>query len=240
MTLISDNQPSEILKPSEKSFNFPTAFIPPQLSSVLSFWLFPAAPVRGDHLNTILFQNIFIEIIAVIRFVTDKFFRHSGDKEAVKRHFGQLHLMGRSTCKANGDRKTGSVRNGHDPAPFAAFCPTDRTAPFFAGTKLPSINASRISMPPRSCKSAASTSIIRRNTPAFLHCWNRRWQVWYGGYLSGKSFHGAPVRSTHKMPFSTSRGSRGLRPRESFLQADCEMTGSILIHCLSVSSMLQY
>jgi hypothetical protein len=31
-----------------------------------------------------------------------------------------------------------------------------------------------------------------------------------------------------------------LRPRESFLQADCEMTGSILIHCLSVSSMLQY
>jgi valyl-tRNA synthetase len=43
-----------------------------------------------------------------------------------------------------------------------------------------------------------------------------------------------------KMPSSTSRGSRGLRPRVSFLQADCEMTGSILIHCLSVSSMLQY
>jgi hypothetical protein len=133
MTLIPDNQPPEILKPSEKPFNFPTAFIPPQLSSVLSFWLFPAAPVRGDHLNAILFQNIFIEIIAVIRFVTDKFFRHSGDKETGNCHFGQLHLMGRSACKANGDRKTRSVRNGHDPTPFAAFCPVDGIPLFLPG-----------------------------------------------------------------------------------------------------------
>ncbi len=33
------------------------------------------------------------------------------------------------------------------------------------------------------------------------------------GTAGGRSFHGAPVRSTHNMPFST---SRGLRPRESF------------------------
>jgi hypothetical protein len=66
MTLMSDNQPPEVLKPSEKSFNFPTAFIPPQLSSVLSCWLFPAAPVRREYLNTMLFQDILIEIIAVM------------------------------------------------------------------------------------------------------------------------------------------------------------------------------
>jgi hypothetical protein len=70
--------------------------------------------------------------------------------------------------------------------PFAAFCPADGIAHFFAGTKLPFINASRISMQPRFCKYAASTSIIRRNTPAFLQYWNRRRQVWYGGYRSGK------------------------------------------------------
>jgi len=105
MTLMPDNQPPEVLKPGEKSFNFPAAFTPPQLSSVLSLWFLPVAAMRGGHLNAMLFQNIFIKIIAVIRFVTDKFLRHSGDKKAVKCHFGQLHLMGRSTCKANGDRK---------------------------------------------------------------------------------------------------------------------------------------
>jgi hypothetical protein len=55
MTLIPDNQPSEVLKPSEKPFYFPTAFASPQFSSVLSFWLFSAAAVRGNHLNAMLF-----------------------------------------------------------------------------------------------------------------------------------------------------------------------------------------
>jgi hypothetical protein len=31
-----------------------------------------------------------------------------------------------------------------------------------------------------------------------------------------------------------------LRPRESFLHIDCKMTGSIFIHCLSVSSMQKF
>jgi hypothetical protein len=240
MTLISDNQPSEILQPCEKAFNLPTAFISPQFSSVLSLWLFSAAPMRRNHLNAVLFQKSIIKFVAVIRFVADKFFRHSGDEKAVQHRFRQLHFMRRSTCKAGGDRKTGSVRNCHDPAPFAPFCPADHIAPFLAGTKLPSMNASRMSMPPRACKSAANSLIMLWNTPAFVHCWNRRWQVWCGGYRSGKSFHGAPVRSTHKMPFSTSRGSRGLRPRESFLHTDCKIIGSSLIHCLSVSSMLRF
>ncbi len=74
----------------------------------------------------------------------------------------------------------------------------------------------------------------RLNTPAFVHCWNLRWQIWCGGYRSDKSFHCAPVRSTHKMPFNTSRGSRGLRSREFFLHNDCKIIGSSLVHCLSV------
>ena len=146
MTLMPDHQPPEVLKPSEKPFNFPAAFRPPQLSSVLSFWLLPVAAVRTDHLNTLLFQKIFqkisMEAVAVIRFIADKFFRQAADEETVKRSFYQLHLMRRSACKTDGDRKTGSVRNSHDPAPFAPLCPADRPTPFLAGTKLPSINAS--------------------------------------------------------------------------------------------------
>lgn len=177
MTLISDNQPSEILKPGKEPFNLPAAFMPPKFPPVLSFWSCPVAAVRGNQLNTMLFQKVFIELIAVIRFVANKFLRHFLEEEAVKRGFGQFHLMLRSTRKAGGDRKTGSVRNGHDPAPFAPFCPADRIAPFLAGTKLPSMNASRRSTPPRFCKSAASSSIISRNTPLLLHSWKRRWHV---------------------------------------------------------------
>jgi hypothetical protein len=59
MTLISHNQPSEILQPSEKPLDFPAAFtfIPPQLPSVLNCWLRAVAAVRRDHLNAIFFRS---------------------------------------------------------------------------------------------------------------------------------------------------------------------------------------
>jgi hypothetical protein len=34
------------------------------------------------------------------------------------------------------------------------------------------------------------------------HSWKRRWQVWYGGYFSSKSFKGVHVRQIQSMPFN--------------------------------------
>ncbi len=68
MPLMSDNQPSKILQPNEKPLDFPAALIPPQLSAILSFWLRAVAAMRRDHLNTLLFQEIIIELVAVISF----------------------------------------------------------------------------------------------------------------------------------------------------------------------------
>jgi hypothetical protein len=127
MTLISDNQPSEILKPSEKPLNLPAALISPQHPE---FLVFSAATVRSNQLNVVFLQKFLVKGIAVIRFVANKFLRHFLEKKAVKRRFHQLHFMRRSTCKAGGDRKTGSVHNCHNSAPFAPFCPADRLAPF--------------------------------------------------------------------------------------------------------------
>ncbi len=79
--------------------------------------------------------------------------------------------------------------------------------PFLAMTNVPSMWHSDKSKPPRSCRSSASACSTFSNTPERTHCWNLRWHVWYGGYLSGKSYHDAPVRSTHSMPFMTSRES---------------------------------
>jgi hypothetical protein len=146
--------------------------------------------------------------------------------------------MGRSTFNVSGDRKTISVRDRHDLGAFATFCLADSKTPFFAGAKLPSMNASLISIFPRSFRSSTSSWAMRRKTPCRTHCWNRLWHVWYGGYRGGKSFQGAPVRKIHKMPSKTSRGSRAGLPLGSLDGVDDTMMASIRFHCSLVSSIL--
>jgi hypothetical protein len=71
--------------------------------------------------------------------------------------------------------------------------------------------------------------------PSRTHCWNRRWHVWYGGYLLGSSRHCAPVPSTHNTPFNTARVSRQGRPRPSLRRAGCRI-GSKTDHSASLTS----
>jgi hypothetical protein len=146
--------------------------------------------------------------------------------------------MGRSAFHMSGDRKTRSVCDGQDLGAFAALCLADSKTPFFASAKQPSMNASRISIWPRSCRSSASSWAMRWKIPSRTHCWNRRWHVWYGGYLCGKSFQGAPVRKIHKIAFRICRESRGRRPLGSFFGVNDTITGSIRLHCSFVSSIL--
>jgi hypothetical protein len=115
--------------------------------------------------------------------------------------------MRRRACHVNGERKTSSVCHCHDLGAFAALGFTNGTAPLFAGANVPSIKASRKSSLPRSLKSSANVSNTVSNIFSFRHRWNHLWHVWYGGYRSGKSFHGAPVRSIHNTPFKMERGS---------------------------------
>jgi hypothetical protein len=146
--------------------------------------------------------------------------------------------MGRSAFHVSGDRKTRSVCDCHDLGALATLCLADSKTPFFAGAKLPSINASRMSILPRLFRSATSSSAIVRKTPNSTHRWNQRWHVWCGGYRCGRSFQGAPVRRIHSMPSSNWRGSVGLRPLGSFMGIIDVMMGSILFHCSFVSSIL--
>lgn len=122
--------------------------------------------------------------------------------------------------------------------PIAIICFVDSKTPFFVDTKVPSIKASRISISPRSYRSCASSWAISRNTPCRTNCWKRLWHVWYGGYLDGKSFQGAPVRNIHNIPSRTWRGSRAGRPRGSLDGADARIMGSIRFHCSFASSFL--
>ena len=131
-----------------------------------------------------------------------------------------------------------SSANKQEQLDLSTLCLADSKTPFFAGAKLPSMNASRISISPRSYRSLASSYKISWKVPRSVHSWKRRWQVWYGGYLEGISFQGAPVRNIHNIPFITSRAGFGFRPRGSFWGVVFNIMGSIRFHCSFVSSIL--
>jgi hypothetical protein len=118
---------------------------------------------------------------------------------------------------------------------LAALGGPHREPPFFAPVKEASIKASSRSNFPRPCSSSARARKIRSSLPSRTHCWKRRWQVWYGGYLLGSSRHCAPVPKTHKTPFSTSRGSCHGRPRPSERRLGRKI-GSISCHWASLTS----
>jgi hypothetical protein len=238
MVLIANNQASEVLKPGEQPFDLPSTLITTKLPTVLSPVPTPLPAVGGNQIYAALIQKALIKPIAVVGLITNEAIRSILSKTAVKGCLHQLYFMGRSALNVSGDRKTSSVCDGHDLGAFAALGLADSKTPFFAGTKVPSMKASRISIPPRSDRSSASSWTMRLKMPDRAHCWNRLWQVWYGGYRGGKSFQGAPVRKIHNIPFRTSRGSRSFLPRASLLGFPERIMGSIRFHCSLVSSIL--
>ena len=238
MVFVPNNQPPEVLKPGKQTLHLPSTPIASQFSAVLGVRFFASFAMRGNHFDTSILKESIVKWIAVVRFITNQLIRGILSKAAVYRILDKLYLVGRSAFHVSGDRKTRSVCNCHDLGAFAAFCLADSKTPFFAGAKLPSMNASRISILPRSFRSSTSSWAMRRKTPCRTHCWNRRWQVWYGGYRWGKSFQGAPVRMIHNIPLRTLRGSLAGRPLGSLDGVDDTMMGSIRCHCSFVSSIL--
>ena len=238
MIFVSNDQPPEILKPGKQSFDLPPAPIRPQFSSILGFRSLSSLSMRRYNLNLALLKHPPIKLIAVIGLIANQFIRGILGKTAVDGFLNQFHFVGRSAFNVSGDRNTRSVCNCHDLGAFAALCLADSKTPFFAGAKVPSMNASRISILPRSYRSSASSWVMRLKTPCLTHCWNHLWQVWYGGYRWGKSFHGAPVRRIHKIPLKTCLGSRPGRPRGSLGGVNSLIIGSIRFHCSFVMSIL--
>jgi hypothetical protein len=238
MVFVSNNKTPEVLEPGKEPFDLPATSITSKFATILGAPFLSAFAMWRDHFNATFIAKRLIKFVAIVGLIPDNFIRGIFGKTTVNSGFDQFHLMGRSAFNVSGDRKTRSVCDGHDLGAFAAFRLADSKTPFFAGAKLPSMNASRMSIFPRSYRSSASSWTTRWKIPCRTHCWNRLWHVWYGGYRGGRSFQGAPVRRIHIIPFSTSRGSLGWRPLGSFIGVKDEITGSIRSHCSFVSSIL--
>jgi len=235
MVFISNNQTTEVLQPGEQSLHFVTSAVSPQRASVLCCRLFPVASVGRDHFNSGR-RQLFVQRVAVIRLISDQSLREFVDEAFEESVSDKGDFMRRSRRCVNGERKTSAVCHCHELRTFAPLGFSHSEPPFLATTNIPSMKHSLRSSSPRARRSSASASSTLRKTPSRTHCWNRRWQVWYGGKRSGKSSHRAPLLKTQRMPLITSRLSFQGLPRPSSRRGGSGMSGAIIAHCSSVNS----
>ena len=169
----------------KKALNFPSPTVWPKRSVILSLRPFALTPVRYNHLDSKGIQSL-VQRITVVGLVANHLLCDLNPETPFDHFSDQLHLMRRSAVHVEGVRKTRTVCNCRDLRAFTPLSLPNSQTPFFAGTKVPSIKASRRSMPPRSIRFSTSASKISPNTPSLDHFWCQRWQVDLGGYRSGR------------------------------------------------------
>jgi hypothetical protein len=229
MIFITHKNSPKVLQPCKQTFNFPSSFVTSQFSAILRFCLFPIPLVRCYQLYVKIFQR-FIQWIGIKGFITNHLFRSLIGKSFSYSSLDQFDFVRRSRFCVNGERKTRAVCHCHELRAFAPLGFSHLKAPFLATIKVPSIKVSDKSSLPRSNKSWANVSNTLRNLPSLTHSWKRRWQVWYGGNLSGKSCQRAPERKIHRTPFRTSRAGFGGLPRV-WITSVFSNNGAIKAHC---------
>jgi hypothetical protein len=235
LIVMSDNQSPVVLQPGKQPFYFPASPVAPQSPPILCGGFSSIVSVWSYHLYSSLCQ-LQIQWIAVICLIPYKMLRPLIGKTLGESVFDKGDLMRASRSRVDGDRKTRAVCHCHELRTFAPLGLSHTSAPFFATTNVPSMKHSLKSSPPLVLRSWARVSSTSFRTPPLTHCWNLRWQVWYGGNRSGRSFHLAPLRSIQSMPFRTSRLSLHGLPRPSWRLARDGIRGSMIAHCSSVNS----
>jgi len=131
-------------------------------------------------------------------------------------------------------RNTFAVDHHHRLRALAPFGTAGTFAPFFTGTKLPSINASDKSNCPFSSSSARKALHGISHTSCSSQSFSFGQQVEGLGYLFVRFVHGAPVRNTQRIPSKTFRlYAQGLPPFFDFLVFG--NNGSIFFHCCFVN-----
>src|SRR5256714_1046348 len=234
MIFIAHQNPTEVLQPRKQPLDFPAPLVTPQLPPVLRLRLLPVALVWRNHLNRERLQ-FRIQRVRVVRLVANQSLRLLIDKPLNESFANKGDFMRASRLRVDGDRKTSSVCHCHELRTLAPLGFSDLRPPFLATTKVPSIKHSDKSSSPLWRRSAAKVSKTRSSRPSLTHCWNLRWQVWYGGKRSGKSHQRAPERRIQSTPLRTSRSGRRGLPRVC-TTGGLSKSGSIKDHCSSVNS----
>ena len=241
ITIPADNQSAIIAKPRKSPLDLIATFISPHFAAIVVLLLLVHASVRANHINAPPFQSLAKSVTVVSLVGNQTFWIFSGSPPAFSRHsnivqrlFEQLDFRRGRTVQVVSQRNTFAVDHHH---PLRALAPlgwADTLAPFFAGAKLPSANASDQSIWPFASSWARNARQASSQTSCSSHNLSRRQQVEGLGYCPGKSAQGAPVRSTQSIPSRTFRlSAHGLPPRLDFVGVGSN--GSIFSHCACVN-----
>jgi len=215
--------------------NFPTPFQTngnPYLLSNPRTWrrrFFPGCLYPGR-------RQFFVKRVAVTGLVSDQPLRELVDEAFEESVCDKGDFTRRSRRCVHGERNTSAICHRHELRTFAPLGLSHSEPTFLATTNIPSIKHSLRSKSPRARRSSAGASSTLRKTPSRTHCWNRRWQVWYGGKRSGMSSDRGPLLRTQKMPLMTSRLSFQGLPRPSSRRGGSGISGVMIAHCSSVNS----
>jgi len=220
------NKPSVIAQPCNGPFNFPTALVTSEGTSILKF-AFSAASIWNDQLNSLLSKSL-TKFLRIISFVTHQVL--GCFTKLINRLFNKSYLMWTGRGNGHSQRNTLAIRHHHELGTLAPLGFADFWAPFFAETNVPSIKHSLQSIWPLLSSLRIKVRHIFSQTPCSSHIFNRLQQVLGLGYFSGRSFHLAPVRRIHRMPSKTKRLFFQGRP----LLFNFGSNGSITFHCFSV------
>jgi hypothetical protein len=238
---ITNHQSPEVSDPSDTAFHFPSTPVTPKLASILGWRLAAIGLVRTDQIDATPLEPL-TQRIGIGRAIVDQPLGiFSGPpaatwyRDAPERRFDQRGFVRGRRGQLNSQRNTLAACHHHPLRTFSAFGFSNASPPFFAGAKLPSAKVSSQSRRPRSSNSPRKVRQISSQTPCSSQSRSRRQQVLGEGYCFGKSLQRAPERSTHRMPSKQGRCSTGFRP-PALDRLILGSSGSILLHCSSVSS----
>ncbi len=215
-----------VAEPSVGAFDFPAMPVSPKGSSILKLYSF-VSPRRSDKLNAPLLQPC-SKCIRIVSFVAHQMFGRL--PQLINRLFNECYLMWAGRGNGHSQRNTSAIRHHHELGALSSLRFPDFWAPFFAETKVPSMKTSAQSIWPFLSSLRMKIRQTFSQTPCSSQSFNRLQQVLGLGYLSGKSFHLAPVRRIQRMPSNTNRlFCQGLPLLFSFGN-----NGPISFHCFSV------
>src|SRR6516162_8981 len=194
-TVVAYNQASEVSQPGMSAFHDPSPLVTSQDSSVLGGRTDAIPLVRADQFDSALPQAL-PQRIAVVGFVGNHAHRllprtarvmAASYPDRRERRLREFDFRRGCRVKVVSQRKTAAVDHHHPLRPLAPLGFSDSAAPFFAGAKLPSRNASLHFTCWRSFNSLKNVRQIFNQTPRSSQSRSRRQHVEGCGNISGRS-----------------------------------------------------
>ena len=241
ITIPADYQSAIISEPRKSSLNFPPACIPPELTAIMIFLLFVITPVWANQVNSSTTQTL-TKRVTVVSFISNQSVRlfprtapaFAWHRDVIQCFLDEFDFARGRRVQVVSKRNTLAVDHHHPLRALAPLGLTDAFAPFFAGAKLPSTNASDQSSWPFSSSSERNALHALSQRSCSSQSLSLRQQVEGLGYCFGRSAQGAPVRRIQRIPSKTLRlSAQGLPP--FLLGFGFGKNFSIFFHCSCVN-----